>query len=98
MLGRWVAVSAHQPEGEGLGWRRTVIAVLGALTLAGCGSSGKGPVTLNWYVFPEPSGSFAAAASGCSKASGGAYRIKINFLSPPRISSAFRSSAGWPPT
>jgi multiple sugar transport system substrate-binding protein len=32
-------------------------------------------------VFPEPSGSFAAAASACSKASGGKYNISINFLS-----------------
>jgi multiple sugar transport system substrate-binding protein len=38
-------------------------------------------VTLNWYVFPEPSGSFATAAANCSKASGGKYNIKINFLS-----------------
>ena len=38
-------------------------------------------MTLNWYVFPEPSGSFAAAAQECSKNSGGAYNIKINFLS-----------------
>jgi multiple sugar transport system substrate-binding protein len=52
-----------------------------AALIAGCGGSGKGPVTLNWYVFPEPSGSFAAAASACSKASNGAYNIKINFLS-----------------
>src|SRR6185437_11928158 len=52
------------------------------LALAACGSSSsKGPVTLNWYVFPEPSGSFAAAAQECSKNSGGAYSIKINFLS-----------------
>jgi multiple sugar transport system substrate-binding protein len=51
------------------------------VALAACGSSGKGPVTLNWYVFPEPSGSFATAASNCSKASGGKYNIKINFLS-----------------
>jgi multiple sugar transport system substrate-binding protein len=50
--------------------------------LAGCGgSSGTGAVTLNWYVFPEPSGSFAAAAAACSKASGGKYNIAINFLS-----------------
>lgn len=49
--------------------------------IAGCGSSGNGPVTLNWYVFPEPSGSFATAAANCSKASGGKYNIKINFLS-----------------
>ena len=38
-------------------------------------------MTLNWYVFPEPSGSFASAAATCSKNSGGAYNIKINFLS-----------------
>jgi multiple sugar transport system substrate-binding protein len=38
-------------------------------------------VTLNWYVFPEPSGSFAKAAADCSKASGGRYTININFLS-----------------
>ena len=64
-----------------MGVRRVAVAVLGTLVIAGCGSSGKGPVTLNWYVFPEPSGSFAAAASACSKASGGRYNIKINFLS-----------------
>ncbi len=51
------------------------------LLLAACGGSGTGPVTLNWYVFPEPSGSFAKAAADCSKASGGRYNIKINFLS-----------------
>jgi trehalose/maltose transport system substrate-binding protein len=63
----------------------TVRGVLGSLAaaalIAGCGSSSNGPTTLNWYVFPEPSGSFAAAASACSKASNGAYDIKINFLS-----------------
>jgi len=52
-----------------------------AVLCAGCGSSGTGPVTLNWYVFPEPSGSFASAAAACSKASGGKYHIAINFLS-----------------
>jgi multiple sugar transport system substrate-binding protein len=57
-------------------------AALAAFAVAGCGgSSGKGPVTLNWYVFPEPSGSFAAAAADCSKDSGGAYNIKLNLLS-----------------
>lgn len=49
--------------------------------IAACGSTAKGPVTLRWYVFPEPSGSFAAAAQACSKGSGGKYRIAINFLS-----------------
>ena len=38
-------------------------------------------MTLSWYVFPEPSGSFQAAASECSAGSHGAYNIKINFLS-----------------
>jgi multiple sugar transport system substrate-binding protein len=38
-------------------------------------------VTLNWYVFPEPSGSFQAAAAECSAGSHGAYTIKTNFLS-----------------
>jgi multiple sugar transport system substrate-binding protein len=38
-------------------------------------------VTVNWYVFPEPSGSFAAAAADCSAKSGGEYNISINFLS-----------------
>jgi multiple sugar transport system substrate-binding protein len=78
----------------------TGLAVLGAaLVLAACGgSSGSGPVTLNWYVFPEPSGSFAAAAENCSKASGGRYQIKINFLSTSsdqqRISLVRRLAAG----
>jgi len=40
--------------------------------LAACGSSGKGPVRLNWYVFPEPSGSFQAAATECTNNSHGA--------------------------
>jgi multiple sugar transport system substrate-binding protein len=56
--------------------------VLVSLLIVGCGgSSGNGPVTLNWYVFPEPSGSFGKAAADCSKASGGKYQININFLS-----------------
>jgi multiple sugar transport system substrate-binding protein len=64
---------------------RHVAAVLGVIfsviVLAACGGSGKGPVTINWYVFPEPSGSFAKAAADCSAASHGAYQIQINFLS-----------------
>jgi len=55
--------------------------VVTVVALAACGSSSKGPVTVNWYVFPEPSGSFAKAAADCSKASDGKYQIAINFLS-----------------
>ena len=64
---------------------RHVAAILGVafsmIALAACGGSGKGPVTINWYVFPEPSKSFAKAAADCSAASHGAYQISINFLS-----------------
>ncbi len=59
-----------------------VIAALAAVAaIAGCGGSSGGAVTLNWYVFPEPSGSFQTAAADCSKASGGRYNIAINNLS-----------------
>jgi trehalose/maltose transport system substrate-binding protein len=71
-----------------------------ALALAACGSSSKGPATLNWYVFPEPSGSFAKAAADCSANSHGAYRIVLNSLSTAsdqqRISLVRRLAAGDP--
>jgi multiple sugar transport system substrate-binding protein len=57
------------------------LTLLIGLLIAGCGSSTKGTATLNWYVFPEPSGSFAKAAADCTKASGGQYKININLLS-----------------
>ena len=55
--------------------------VAAVVACGGCGASARGPVALNWYVFPEPSGSFAKAAAACGAASGGRYRIAINFLS-----------------
>jgi multiple sugar transport system substrate-binding protein len=55
-------------------------ATLAALAVAGCGGSSGKTATLNYYIFPEPSGSFAKAASDCSKASGGTYTIAINSL------------------
>src|SRR2546423_10352964 len=56
---------------------------LAALVAAGCGGGGGGPgrVTLNLWVFNEPSGSFTDAAKRCSDASGGRYRIVYNKLS-----------------
>ena len=72
--------------------------VVVAAVVAACGSSSKGPVTLNWYVFPEPSGSFAKAAADCSSSSHGEYSIKINFLSTAsdqqRVSLVRRLAAG----
>jgi multiple sugar transport system substrate-binding protein len=59
--------------------------VVGALALAlaaGCGGgrTSNGTVTLNWYIFPEFSGAFVKSAASCSKASHGAYTIKIQTL------------------
>jgi trehalose/maltose transport system substrate-binding protein len=72
--------------------------VMSSLAVAACGSSSGGPVALNWYVFPEPSGSFAKAASECSAASHGKYKIVINFLSnssdQQRVSLVRRLGAG----
>jgi multiple sugar transport system substrate-binding protein len=58
---------------------------LAAVLLAACGGGttgggGGGTPTLNWYIFHEPSGSFAAAAAACSAASGGEYNIQIREL------------------
>ncbi len=85
------------PVRTGLGG---LVAIAVALALAACGSSSKGAVTLNWYVFPEPSGSFAKAAADCSAGSHGAYRIVLNSLSTAsdqqRISLVRRLAAGDP--
>jgi multiple sugar transport system substrate-binding protein len=57
----------------------TLLAVLAA----SCGSSSgaaRGPVTLNWYIFPEFSGAFVKSAEECSAHSNGAYTIKIQTL------------------
>jgi multiple sugar transport system substrate-binding protein len=64
-------------------WRRGLLVALAATMLAACGGANAqsgGTPTLNWYIFPEPSGSFAAAAKDCSAASGGAYNIAIQTL------------------
>ena len=63
----------------GKGGLTGLAAVLVAMAIAACGGS-SGPPTLNWYIFPEPSGSFAHAAQVCSKASGGKYQIALNTL------------------
>ena len=62
---------------------RKLVALSAAALVAlvtGCGGSSGGAATLNWYIFPEPSGSFAAAAKQCSAASGGRYNIVLNQL------------------
>jgi multiple sugar transport system substrate-binding protein len=60
------------------------IALCAALIATSCGkgtpTGGGGTATLAWYIFPEPSGSFVAAAKECSQASNGEYNIEIHLL------------------
>ncbi|MBO0770794.1 MAG: ABC transporter substrate-binding protein [Actinobacteria bacterium] len=57
-------------------------AVLTCSLLAACGTSSAstGPVTLNFYNFPDPSGAIQQAAANCSAQSHGKYRIIYNKL------------------
>jgi multiple sugar transport system substrate-binding protein len=55
-------------------------ATLLAVAACGSGDSGSGSVTLNWFIFNEPSGGVQAAAKKCSDASNGAYTIKFQYL------------------
>jgi trehalose/maltose transport system substrate-binding protein len=69
---------------RGRGWGRGLVVAVAAALLGACGGAGAqsagGTPTLNWYIFPEYSGSFAAAAKECSAASGGEYNIAIQQL------------------
>lgn len=63
--------------------KRLVASLLGAvviLSVAACGGGGGGATKLTYYVFPEPSGSFAEAAKRCSQQSNGRYTISIQNL------------------
>ncbi|MGV9455930.1 ABC transporter substrate-binding protein [Streptomyces sp. NPDC003635] len=49
--------------------------------LAACGGGGaSGPVTVDWYNFPDDSGALQKAADRCSKAADGRYRIVYHKL------------------
>ncbi len=67
--------------------RRGIIAAVAAVAMAcglvACGgddSSKGGPVTLNWFIFNEPSGGPQKAAERCAQQSGGRYKINFEFL------------------
>jgi multiple sugar transport system substrate-binding protein len=78
----------------------TVVGALAAAGLAACGTSsaGTGPVTLNFYNFPDPSGAVQSAATNCSKQSHGRYNILYNKLQnaadQQRLQMARRLAAG----
>src|SRR5215468_4694393 len=78
-------------RGPGMLWRASRARCLGAgvvglalasTALAACGTSsaGTGPVTINYYVFDDVSGTFATAVTNCSKQSDGKYTITYNKL------------------
>jgi trehalose/maltose transport system substrate-binding protein len=56
--------------------------VLASAALAACGTSSAatGPVTLNFYNFPDPSGAVQSAADNCSAQSHGRYKVIYNKL------------------
>ncbi len=75
--------------------------VLAAAGLAACGSSSagtSGPVTLNLYNFPDPSGAVQSAADNCTAQSHGKYTISYNKLQnaadQQRLQMARRLAAG----
>jgi multiple sugar transport system substrate-binding protein len=79
----------------------TIVGALAAAGLAACGTSSAGtggPVTLNFYNFPDPSGAIQSAADNCSKASHGKYTIVYNKLQnaadQQRLQMARRLAAG----
>ena len=78
----------------------TLAGALAAAGLAACGTSSAatGPVTLNFYNFPDPSGAVQEAVNNCSAQSHGKYTIKYNLLptaaDQQRLQMARRVSAG----
>jgi multiple sugar transport system substrate-binding protein len=60
---------------------RSLSVLLVLLASVACDGGGRAETpVLKWYVFQEPSGAFAQAASRCSDAAGGAYRIEMSPL------------------
>ena len=60
-----------------------IAAIALALGVAACGdddSSTRGAVTLNWFIFNEPSGGPQKIAQRCSQQSNGRYRINFEYL------------------
>ena len=68
--------------GRGRGSVGRALCVLALLTagLVACGGDEGGTPSLSWYTFPEPSGAFDAAATDCTEAAEGRYRIEVKDL------------------
>ena len=76
----------------------TGVLALTALAACGTSSAGTGPVTINFYNFPDPSGAVQQAANNCSAQSHGKYTINYNKLQSgadqQRLQMARRLAAG----
>jgi len=91
MMGDSGAVSAsiRRAHARGImrGSRWRLAAGLASVALAGSGlaacgtsSAGTGPVTLNYYLYPDTSGATQMAINNCDKQSGGKYTISYQQL------------------
>jgi multiple sugar transport system substrate-binding protein len=78
------APGAPPGPARGSRWRLATAAasaVLAAAALSACGSSsGGGPVTLNFYLYPDGSSATQQAISNCNSQSNGAYKISYQQL------------------
>ena len=99
--GRRIRRPAARSSRRGLGYVGVTMAgVLAAAGLAACGTSSAatGPVTLNFYMFPDPSGAIQQAVNSCSAQSHGKYTISYNLLptsaDQQRLQMARRLAAG----
>jgi multiple sugar transport system substrate-binding protein len=92
--GRGSRILATRRPGRRRAWRHVAASVAG-VTLAGtalaaCGTSNAatGPVTLNFYLYPDGSGATQQAINNCDAQSHGAYKISYKVL--PQASDAQR--------
>ena len=99
--GHRVRRPAARSSRKGAGYVGVMLAgVLAAAGLAACGTSSAatGPVTLNFYFFPDHSGAIQEAANNCGAQSHGRYTINYNILptaaDQQRLQMARRVAAG----
>ena len=99
--GRWIRRPAARSSRRGARYVGvTIVGVLAAAGLAACGTSSAatGPVTLNFYMFADPSGAIQQAANNCGAQSHGRYTINYNVLptsaDQQRLQMARRLAAG----
>ena len=99
--GRWIRRPAARSSRRGARYVGvTIVGVLAAAGLAACGTSSAatGPVTLNFYMFSDPSGAIQQAANNCGAQSHGRYTINYNLLptaaDQQRLQMARRVAAG----